>query len=157
MKKILNYLFEYKSFSYEQAKELMLNIGDGAFNDAEITAFMTVYLMRTITIAELKGFRDALKEMALPITFDEEILDIVGTGGDGKNTFNISTTAAFVVAGAGIKVAKHGNYASTSVTGSSNLMESVGVTGGVTGLSCAWILKEARNTMSIMTNDLFIS
>ena len=126
MKKILNNLFEYKSLTSQQASEVMTNIGKGVYTDAEIASFITVFLMRTITIAELQGFRDALMEMALPVKFDEEVIDIVGTGGDGKNTFNISTLASFVVAGTGNKVAKHGNYASTSVTGSSNVMEQLG-------------------------------
>lgn len=126
MKKILNNLFEYKSLTAEQASEVMTNIGKGIYTDAEIASFITVFLMRTITIAELQGFRDALMEMALPVKFDAEVIDIVGTGGDGKNTFNISTLASFVVAGTGNKVAKHGNYASTSVTGSSNVMEQLG-------------------------------
>jgi anthranilate phosphoribosyltransferase len=126
MKKILNLLFEYKSLTAEQAKEVMMNIGKGIYTDAEVAAFITVYLMRTITIAELQGFRNALMEMALPIAFDEEVIDIVGTGGDGKNTFNISTIASFIVAGTGNKVAKHGNYASTSVTGSSDVLQQLG-------------------------------
>jgi anthranilate phosphoribosyltransferase len=128
MKKILNHLFEYKSLTAEQAKEVMVNIGKGIYTDAEVAAFVTVYLMRTITIAELQGFRNALMEMALPITFDEKVIDIVGTGGDGKNTFNISTIASFIVAGTGNKVAKHGNYASTSVTGSSDVLQQLGYT-----------------------------
>jgi anthranilate phosphoribosyltransferase len=128
MKKILNLLFEYKSLTAEQAKEVMMNIGKGIYTDAEVAAFITVYLMRTITIAELQGFRNALMEMALPIAFDEEVIDIVGTGGDGKNTFNISTIASFIVAGTGNKVAKHGNYASTSVTGSSDVLQQLGYT-----------------------------
>ncbi len=126
MKKILNFLFDHKSLSYQQAKETMTNIGTGAYNDAELAAFMTVFLMRTISIEELRGFRDALTEMSLPVRFDDEVIDIVGTGGDGKNTFNISTLSSFIVAGTGNKIAKHGNYASTSVTGSSNLMEALG-------------------------------
>ena len=126
MKKILNNLFEYKSLTAAQAKEVMSNIGKGVYTDAEIASFITVFLMRTITIGELQGFRDALMEMALPVKFDEDVIDIVGTGGDGKNTFNISTLASFIVAGTGNKVAKHGNYASTSVTGSSNVMEQLG-------------------------------
>ncbi len=128
MKKILNNLFEYNSLSAEQAKEVMMNIGKGIYTDAEVAAFTTVYLMRTITIAELQGFRSALMEMALPIVFDEEVVDIVGTGGDGKNTFNISTIASFIVAGTGNKVCKHGNYASTSVTGSSDVLQQLGYT-----------------------------
>lgn len=126
MKKILTTLFEHKSLYYEDAKEVLLNIGKGVYNDAEIAAFISVYLMRTITTAELQGFRDALLDMAITINFDDEIIDIVGTGGDGKNTFNISTISSFIVAGTGNKVAKHGNYASTSVTGSSNVMEKLG-------------------------------
>ncbi len=126
MKKILNLLFEYKSLTAEQAKEVMMNIGKGIYTDAEVAAFVTVYLMRTITIAELQGFRNALMVMALPISFDEDVIDIVGTGGDGKNTFNISTIASFIVAGTGNKVAKHGNYASTSVTGSSDVLQQLG-------------------------------
>ncbi len=128
MKKILNLLFEYKSLTAEQAKEVMTNIGKGIYTDAEVAAFVTVYLMRTITIAELQGFRNALMEMALPVNFDEDVIDIVGTGGDGKNTFNISTIASFIVAGTGNKVAKHGNYASTSVTGSSDVLQQLGYT-----------------------------
>ncbi|MEJ7610331.1 MAG: anthranilate phosphoribosyltransferase [Ferruginibacter sp.] len=126
MKKILNLLFEYKSLTAQQAKEVMINIGSGVYNDAELTAFMTVFLMRTVTIAELSGFREALTEMAVPVEFEGELIDIVGTGGDGKKTFNISTISCFIVAGTGNKVAKHGNYASTSVTGSSNVMEALG-------------------------------
>ncbi len=128
MKKILNYLFEYQTLTTQQAKEVMTNIGKNIYSDAEIAAFTTVYLMRTITIEELQGFKDALMEMALPVAFEDDVIDIVGTGGDGKNTFNISTLASFIVAGTGNKVAKHGNYASTSVTGSSNVMEEVGYT-----------------------------
>lgn len=127
MKKILQYLFEYKSLPRERAKDLLLQLGRGQFNEHEITAFMTVYLMRSITIEELQGFRDALLELCVPVTFDETpVLDIVGTGGDGKNTFNISTLACFIVAGAGQKVAKHGNYGASSVSGASNVMEQLG-------------------------------
>ncbi len=126
MKKILTILFEHKSLTYNMAKEVLLNMGRGMYNEAEIAAFISVYLMRTITTAELQGFRDALLEMALTVNFDEVVIDIVGTGGDGKNTFNISTISSFIVAGTGNKVAKHGNYASTSVTGSSNVMEKLG-------------------------------
>jgi anthranilate phosphoribosyltransferase len=126
MKKILQILFEYKSLSYAEAKEVMMNIGKGNYNDAEIAAFISVYLMRTITTVELHGFKDALLEMAVAVEIDEPLIDIVGTGGDGKNTFNISTISSFIVAGTGNKVAKHGNYASTSVTGSSNVMEQLG-------------------------------
>ncbi|MBL0234526.1 MAG: anthranilate phosphoribosyltransferase [Chitinophagaceae bacterium] len=127
MKKILQYLFEHKTLSREEAKEVLTAIGEGKYNEHEVTAFMTVFLMRSITIAELQGFRDALLGMALPADLgDHDTLDIVGTGGDGKNTFNISTLACFIAAGAGQKVAKHGNYGASSISGSSNVMEQLG-------------------------------
>lgn len=129
MKKILQYLFEHKTLSREAAKEALVNIGKGIYNEHEVTAFMTVYLMRSITIAELQGFRDALLELCIPADLAEyEAMDIVGTGGDGKNTFNISTLACFIVAGTGQKVAKHGNYGASSVSGASNVMEQLGYT-----------------------------
>ena len=127
MKKILQYLFEHKTLSREQSKEVLVNIGKGIYNEHEITAFMTVYLMRSITIEELQGFRDALLELCVPVDLNEfETIDIVGTGGDGKNTFNISTLSCFIVAGAGQKVAKHGNYGASSISGASNVMEQLG-------------------------------
>jgi anthranilate phosphoribosyltransferase len=116
MKKILSLLFEHKTLSKQQAHDVLLNIGKGLYNEHEITAFMTVYLMRSISIEELQGFRDALLELSVKVDFDGlETMDIVGTGGDGKNTFNISTLACFIVAGAGQKVTKHGNYGATSI------------------------------------------
>ena len=127
MKKILHHLFEHKALSRQQAKEIMLQLSKGAYNEAEIASFITVYLMRSITIDELQGFRDGLIELALPVNLgDYKVMDIVGTGGDGKNTFNISTIACFVVAGAGQKVAKHGNYGASSISGASNVMETLG-------------------------------
>lgn len=127
MKKILQYLFEHKTLTKESAKEVLVNIGNGVYNEHEVTAFMTVYLMRSITIEELEGFRDALLELSVKTDLgDIETIDIVGTGGDGKNTFNISTLACFIVAGAGQKVAKHGNYGASSISGASNVMEQLG-------------------------------
>jgi anthranilate phosphoribosyltransferase len=127
MKKILQILFEYKTLTREQAKEVLANISRGQYNDSEITSFITVFLMRSITIEELQGFRDALLELAVKVDLDgQEVTDIVGTGGDGKNTFNISTLTCFIVAGAGRKVAKHGNYGATSISGASNVMEQLG-------------------------------
>ena len=127
MKQTLNYLFEHKTLSRAHAKKILLELGQGAFNDHELSAFMTVYLMRTITIEELMGFRDALLELCVPVDFeDRKVMDIVGTGGDGKNTFNISTLSCFIVAGAGQPVAKHGSYGASSISGASNLMESMG-------------------------------
>ena len=129
MKKILNYLFEHKSLSRDQAGELLYNISKNVYSQAEIAAFITVYLMRSITIEELQGFRDALLELCVKADLNEyDAIDIVGTGGDGKNTFNISTLACFIVAGTGQKVAKHGNYGSSSISGSSNVMEQLGYT-----------------------------
>ncbi len=129
MKKILNYLFEHKSLSREQAKEVLHNISNNVYSDAEIAAFITVYLMRSITIEELQGFRDALMELCVTVDLNnQDVIDIVGTGGDGKNTFNISTLSCFIVAGTGTKVAKHGNYGASSISGSSNVMEQLGYT-----------------------------
>jgi anthranilate phosphoribosyltransferase len=127
MKELLLQLFEHKTISREQSKAVMLNIAKGVYNESELAAFMTVYLMRSITIDELQGFRDGLLELAVPVELNGyKVMDIVGTGGDGKNTFNISTLACFIVAGAGQKVAKHGNYGASSVSGASNVMESLG-------------------------------
>lgn len=127
MKKILQYLFDHKTLNREAAKDVLINIGQGFYNEHEVTAFITVYLMRSITIEELQGFRDALLELSVRVDIgDFETLDIVGTGGDGKNTFNISTLACFIVAGAGQKVAKHGNYGASSISGASNVMEQLG-------------------------------
>jgi anthranilate phosphoribosyltransferase len=127
MKKILQFLFEHKTLSRAMAREALTNIGKAMYNEHEITAFMTVYLMRSVTIEELHGFRDALLELCVPVNLDgDKVLDIVGTGGDGKNTFNISTLACFIVAGAGQKVAKHGNYGASSISGASNVMEQLG-------------------------------
>ncbi len=127
MKKILQFLFEHKTLSKEQAKETLINISKGMYNESEVTSFVTVYLMRSITIAELQGFRDALLELCVKVDLgDHKTIDIVGTGGDGKNTFNISTLSCFIVAGAGQKVSKHGNYGATSVSGASNVMEQLG-------------------------------
>lgn len=129
MKKILLYLFEHKTLSREQAKEVLVNIGKGVYNEHEVTAFMTVYLMRSITIKELQGFQDALLELCVPVDLNGfETIDIVGTGGDGKDTFNISTLSCFIVAGTGQKVAKHGNYGASSISGASNVMEQLGYT-----------------------------
>jgi len=127
MKKILNYLLEHKTLSREAAKDVLLQMSEGKFNDSELAAFITVFLMRSITINELLGFRDALLSLCVKVDLgNHEVIDIVGTGGDGKNTFNISTLACFIVAGAGEKVAKHGNYGASSISGSSNVMEQLG-------------------------------
>lgn len=127
MKKLLQYLFEHKTLSREKAKEVLLNISKSIYNESEMTAFITVFLMRSITIEELQGFRDALLDLCVRVDLNgHNVMDIVGTGGDGKNTFNISTLACFIVAGAGQKVAKHGNYGASSISGASNVMEQLG-------------------------------
>lgn len=127
MKQILNYLFEYKTFSREESKEILTAIAQGKYNHSQMAAFMTAYCMRSITVNELEGFRDAMLELCLPIDLGtNELIDLCGTGGDGKDTFNISTLASFIVAGAGYKVAKHGNYGVSSGCGSSNVMEYLG-------------------------------
>ena len=127
MKKILQYLFEHKTLDRQQAREVLVNISKGVYNESEIASFITVFLMRSITIEELEGFRDALLELCLKVDLNgHSTIDIVGTGGDGKNTFNISTLACFIVAGTGQKVAKHGNYGATSISGASNVMEKMG-------------------------------
>lgn len=127
MKEILSNLFEHKTLSRQLAKEVLTNIATGKYNDPEIAAFVSVYLMRNITVEELSGFRDALLELCIPVDLDGfNTIDVCGTGGDGKNTFNISTLTSFVVAGAGEKVSKHGNYSVSSNCGSSNVMEYYG-------------------------------
>lgn len=128
MKDLLYRMFEHDNLSREEARDVMLNIADGRYNDSQLAAFMTVFLMRSITTDELTGFRDAILERRLPVDFGNvDAIDIVGTGGDGKNTFNISTASCFVVAGTGRKVVKHGNYGASSVSGASNVLEQHGV------------------------------
>lgn len=128
MKNTLNRLINHEVLDKVEAKDILLNISKGSFNESQIAAFLTVYMMRSITIDELSGFRDALLEMCIRVDLSNfDTIDLCGTGGDGKNTFNISTLASFVVAGAGIKVAKHGNYGVSSISGSSNVMENLGV------------------------------
>ncbi|MBL3546186.1 MULTISPECIES: anthranilate phosphoribosyltransferase [unclassified Chryseobacterium] len=127
MKEILQYLFNHNTLSKSEAKATMIEIAQNKFNAAEVTAFVSVFLMRNITLKELEGFREALLQMAVPVHIEaHDAIDIVGTGGDGKNTINISTLASFVVAGAGQKVTKHGNYGASTTTGSSNVLEELG-------------------------------
>lgn len=127
MKKILAHLLEYKSFSKEEAYSILTNIALGKYDAHQIAAFMTIYGMRSIRVEELSGFRDAMYDLCLKVDFPGyELIDLCGTGGDGKNTFNISTLASFIVAAAGYPVAKHGNVGVSSGCGSSNLMEFLG-------------------------------
>lgn len=128
MKDILYKLFEHQYLGRDEAREVLQGIAQGKYNDAQIASLITVFLMRNISVEELSGFREALLDMRVPVDLSEyNPIDIVGTGGDGKNTFNISTTACFVVAGAGFPVVKHGNYGATSVSGASNVIEQHGV------------------------------
>lgn len=127
MKNILNHLFENRSFSRQEAQRILTSIASGEFNSSQIAAFITAFGMRNITVAELQGFRDAMLDLCVKVDLSGyELVDLCGTGGDGKDTFNISTLASFVVAGAGYKVAKHGNYGVSSGCGSSNVMEFLG-------------------------------
>ena len=128
MKQILYRLFEHQYLGREEARKILEEIAAGKYSDTQVAALITVFLMRSISVEELSGFRDALMDMRLNIDLSEySPIDIVGTGGDGKNTFNISTAACFVVAGAGYPVVKHGNYGATSISGASNVMEMHGV------------------------------
>lgn len=128
MKQILHYLFQHQTLTKSEAKAILKDISLGKFNDTEVIAFMTAFMMRHISLEELQGFREALLDLVQPLNLGDDLLDIVGTGGDGKNTFNISTLSALVIAGAGQKVAKQGNYAASSVSGSSTILEQLGYT-----------------------------
>ena len=128
MKNILNRLINQEVLSKIEAKNVLVNISNGSYNPSQIASFLTVYMMRNITIEELAGFREALLELCIAIDLtDFDTIDLCGTGGDGKDTFNISTLASFVTAGAGVHVTKHGNYGVSSISGSSNVMENLGV------------------------------
>lgn len=128
MKEILKRLFNHEVLTTDEARELMQQITKGIYSDAQIASLLTVYQMRTVKVDELIGFREGLISTRVPVDLSEYApIDIVGTGGDGKNTFNISTCACFIVAGAGYHVAKHGNYGATSVSGASNVMEQHGI------------------------------
>ncbi len=127
IKSILKELLNHKTLSRVEAREVLINIARESYNQSEVVAFLTVYMMRPVTVEELSGFRDALLELCLRVDLsDFNTIDVCGTGGDGKDTFNISTLASFVVAGAGANVAKHGNYGVSSSCGSSNVMEYLG-------------------------------
>ncbi|WP_282040704.1 anthranilate phosphoribosyltransferase [Winogradskyella flava] len=128
MKALLNRLINQESISSEEAKNVLVNISNGKYNQSQIASFLTVYMMRSITIDELRGFRDALLELCIPVNLEDyNTIDLCGTGGDGKDTFNISTLSSFVTAGAGVHVTKHGNYGVSSACGSSNVMEHLGI------------------------------
>jgi len=128
MKEVLNRLIQHQTLSKSEAKEILINIANGSYNTSQIASFLTVYMMRSVAVEELEGFRDALLELCLNVDLSMyNPIDLCGTGGDGKDTFNISTLASFVTAGAGVKVAKHGNYGVSSSCGSSNVLEYLGI------------------------------
>ena len=128
MKEILNRLIQHEVLSRQESKDILVGIANKAYNESEIASFLTVYMMRSIQLEELEGFRDALLELCLAVDLSAyEPIDLCGTGGDGKDTFNISTLASFVTAASGIKVTKHGNYGVSSSCGSSNVMEALGI------------------------------
>lgn len=128
MKELLNRLINHETISREEARQVLVNISAGKYHENQIAAFLTVFMMRSITIEELQGFRDALLDLCIKVDLSAyNTIDLCGTGGDGKDTFNISTTSSFVTAGAGVKVAKHGNYGVSSISGSSNVMEYLGI------------------------------
>ena len=128
MKTILNRLIQHQQLSKEEARQMIINIADGQYNTAQIASFLTVYMMRSISLEELEGFRAALLELCIAVDLSEfDTIDLCGTGGDGKDTFNISTLSSFVTAGAGVKVSKHGNYGVSSGCGSSNVLEALGI------------------------------
>ena len=128
MKAILNRLIKHQSLTKEEARQMIINIAGNKYNTSQIASFLTVYMMRSITLEELDGFRLALLELCNSINVNEfNTVDLCGTGGDNKDTFNISTISSFIVAGAGIKVTKHGNYGVSSSCGSSNVLEALGI------------------------------
>ena len=128
MKDILNRMLNHEELTREETKDILIGITRSEYPNEQITALLTALQMRGITVDELLGFRDGILETGVPVPLDcDRYIDVVGTGGDRKNTFNISTTSCFVIAGAGYKVAKHGNYAATSTSGASNVIANHGV------------------------------
>tara|TARA_S200000501_G_scaffold176388_1_gene166042 strand:+ start:1132 stop:2127 length:996 start_codon:yes stop_codon:yes gene_type:complete len=128
MKAILNQLIRHEQLTSENARRVIINIAEGKYNPSQIAAFLTVFMMRGISLEELEGFRNALLELCNQVDLSQfNAIDLCGTGGDEKNTFNISTLSAFVTAGAGVKVTKHGNYGVSSGCGSSNVLEALGI------------------------------
>ena len=127
MKEILNQLFQHHTLTRNDSRQILIRLAGGEFNISQMVAFLTVFQLRNITVEELQGFRDALKDLCLKVDNKGiDCIDLCGTGGDGKDTFNISTLASIIVAGTGEKVAKHGNYGVSSACGSSNILEYFG-------------------------------
>jgi len=128
MKAILNRLINHEQLTKAEARDILVQMSEGKYNESQIAAFLTVFMMRSVGLEELEGFRDALLDLCIKVDVsDYNTIDLCGTGGDGKNTFNVSTLASFVTAGAGVQVTKHGNYGVSSISGSSNVMEHLGI------------------------------
>ncbi|MDB4093152.1 anthranilate phosphoribosyltransferase, partial [Flavobacteriaceae bacterium] len=128
MKDIINKLSLHNTLSKDEAKDVLLNISKGKYNNSHISSFLTIFMMRNITLEELQGFKEALLELCIKVDLSEyNAIDLCGTGGDNKDTFNISTLSAFVTAGANVNVSKHGNYGVSSSCGSSNVLEFLGI------------------------------
>ncbi|MCB0346190.1 MAG: anthranilate phosphoribosyltransferase [Bdellovibrionales bacterium] len=128
MKTVLNQLFDHRTLSAEESHALLIGMGENAYSEAEMAACLGAFRMRSMTVAELEGFRRAMLQLCRRVDLSKyDAIDLCGTGGDGKNTFNISTLSSFVVAACGVPVAKHGNYGVSSVCGSSNVLEAIGV------------------------------
>ena len=128
MKDIINNLSLHRTLSKNEAKNILINISKGKYNNSHVSSFLTVFMMRNISLQELEGFKEALLELCIKIDLSEyNAIDLCGTGGDNKDTFNISTLSAFVTAGAGVNVTKHGNYGVSSSCGSSNVLEYLGI------------------------------
>ncbi|MEC4112955.1 anthranilate phosphoribosyltransferase [Myroides pelagicus] len=128
MKEVLNQLAQHKTLTKEQAKQVLNNMANQSYTETQLAALLTAFLMRPITLEELQGFREAMVELAIKVDLSAyNPMDMCGTGGDGKDTFNISTLSAFIAAGAGIPIAKHGNYGVSSISGSSSVMENLGI------------------------------
>ena len=155
MKTVLNRLINHEQLSKAEARQIIINIADNQYSPPQIASFLTVYMMRSISLEELEGFRTALLELCLAVDLsDFNTIDLCGTGGDGKDTFNISTLSSFITAGAGVKVTKHGNYGVSSSCGSSNVMEALGIKFS----NKADFLKSSQNKKSsIFTSNLIYS
>lgn len=128
MKQILQHLSQYKTLTSQEAKDIVINMANDKYTDMQMTALLSMFIMRPITLEELKGFREAMIDLSNKVDLSEyNPMDVCGTGGDGKDTFNISTLSSFVIAGAGVPIAKHGNYGVSSISGSSSVMENLGI------------------------------
>ena len=166
MKAILTRLFNHEELTSEETKQILLNITKEMYPEAQIAALLTAFQMRSITVDELIGFREALMETRLPIDFAPyRPIDIVGTGGDGAHSFNISTTSAIICAAAGLKIAKHGYRAASSDCGTADCLEALGVNINLEPEKCLELLEKAEQTAreknlryhvgNVMTSDIF--